>query len=59
MSSDGPDDRPTIIALAGSNGAGKSTFYETQLACVGERLKRYQLEALQKVPIWFIDRTSL
>ncbi|MEZ6124643.1 MAG: zeta toxin family protein [Planctomycetaceae bacterium] len=32
MSSDGPDDRPTIIALAGSNGAGKSTFYETQLA---------------------------
>lgn len=35
MSSDGPDDRPTIIALAGSNGAGKSTFYETQLACLG------------------------
>lgn len=35
MSSDGPDDRPTIIALAGSNGAGKSTFYETQLARLG------------------------
>lgn len=35
MSSDGPDDRPTIIALAGSNGAGKSTFYETQLAYLG------------------------
>lgn len=35
MSSDGPDDRPTIIALAGSNGAGKSTFYETQLASLG------------------------
>ena len=26
---------------------------------VGERLKRYQLEALQKVPILVIDRTSL
>ncbi|WP_430453414.1 zeta toxin family protein [Rhodopirellula europaea] len=35
MNSDGPDDRPTIIALAGSNGAGKSTFYETQLASLG------------------------
>ncbi|XZE19538.1 zeta toxin family protein [Pirellulaceae bacterium SH449] len=35
MSSDGLDDRPTIIALAGSNGAGKSTFYETQLARLG------------------------
>lgn len=35
MSSDGPDERPTIIALAGSNGAGKSTFYETQLASLG------------------------
>lgn len=35
MSSDGPDDRPTIIALAGSNGAGKSTFYETHLASLG------------------------
>lgn len=35
MSSDGPGDRPTIIALAGSNGAGKSTFYETQLANLG------------------------
>lgn len=35
MSSDGPDDRPTIIALAGSNGAGKSTFYETHLVSLG------------------------
>ncbi|QDS90121.1 Zeta toxin [Rosistilla ulvae] len=32
MSGDSPNDRPTIIALAGSNGAGKSTFYETHLA---------------------------
>jgi predicted ABC-type ATPase len=32
MTSDGPNDRPTIVALAGSNGAGKSTFYETHLA---------------------------
>lgn len=35
MSIDGPEDRPAIIALAGSNGAGKSTFYETQLASLG------------------------
>lgn len=35
MSSNGPDALPTIIALAGSNGAGKSTFYETQLASLG------------------------
>lgn len=35
MSIDGPDDRPAIIALAGSNGAGKSTFDETQLASLG------------------------
>lgn len=26
---------PTLIALAGSNGAGKSTFYETYLASLG------------------------
>jgi predicted ABC-type ATPase len=35
MGSSGRDDRPTIIALAGSNGAGKSTFYETKLAQLG------------------------
>ena len=35
MSGNGPNDRPTIIALAGSNGAGKSTFYETHLASLG------------------------
>ncbi len=29
------DHRPTIIAIAGSNGAGKSTFYETKLASLG------------------------
>lgn len=31
------DSRPIIIALAGSNGAGKSTFYETYLAEAGLR----------------------
>ena len=31
------DKRPIVIALAGSNGAGKSTFYETYLADAGLR----------------------
>jgi predicted ABC-type ATPase len=31
------DKRPIVIALAGSNGAGKSTFYETFLAEAGLR----------------------
>jgi predicted ABC-type ATPase len=31
------DTRPIIIALAGSNGAGKSTFYESYLADGGLR----------------------
>lgn len=31
------DNRPIIIALAGSNGAGKSTFYESYLADGGLR----------------------
>ncbi len=31
------DKRPIIVALAGSNGAGKSTFYESHLADVGLR----------------------
>lgn len=31
------DKRPIIVALAGSNGAGKSTFYESHLANVGLR----------------------
>lgn len=31
------DERPIVIALAGSNGAGKSTFYETFLADAGLR----------------------
>lgn len=35
MDSDEPDRRPTVIAVAGSNGAGKSVFYETQLADLG------------------------
>lgn len=35
MASNDSEDVPTIIALAGSNGAGKSTFYETHLASFG------------------------
>lgn len=35
MSSVSQDHRPTMIVLAGSNGAGKSTFYETHLASLG------------------------
>lgn len=35
MNSNAVDERPTIIALAGSNGAGKSTFYATYLAGLG------------------------
>jgi predicted ABC-type ATPase len=31
------DERPIVIALAGSNGAGKSTFYECYLADAGLR----------------------
>ncbi|MFM2011659.1 MAG: hypothetical protein RLZZ396_443 [Planctomycetota bacterium] len=31
------DKRPVIIALAGSNGAGKSTFYDSYLADGGLR----------------------
>ncbi len=31
------DERPIVIAIAGSNGAGKSTFYETFLADSGLR----------------------
>ena len=31
------DERPLIVALAGSNGAGKSTFYESHLADCGLR----------------------
>jgi predicted ABC-type ATPase len=31
------DKRPIVIALAGSNGAGKSTFYESFLAESGLR----------------------
>jgi ABC-type hemin transport system ATPase subunit len=31
------DTRPIVLALAGSNGAGKSTFYETFLADSGLR----------------------
>jgi predicted ABC-type ATPase len=31
------DKRPLIIALAGSNGAGKSTFYDSYLADGGLR----------------------
>ena len=35
MVSNDSDEVPTLIALAGSNGAGKSTFYETHLASLG------------------------
>ena len=35
MASTDSEDVPTIIALAGSNGAGKSIFYETHLASLG------------------------
>lgn len=31
------DDRPIIIALAGSNGAGKTTFFQSHLANTGLR----------------------
>lgn len=31
------DKRPIIVALAGSNGAGKSTFYESYLSDAGLR----------------------
>lgn len=31
------DERPVLIAIAGSNGAGKTTFYKTQLAPAGLR----------------------
>ncbi|MBA2349475.1 MAG: hypothetical protein H0V81_14400 [Solirubrobacterales bacterium] len=31
------DHRPIVVAIAGSNGAGKSTFFATQLADSGLR----------------------
>ncbi|MCA8991725.1 MAG: zeta toxin family protein [Planctomycetaceae bacterium] len=35
MNDEGSNGRPTVIALAGSNGAGKSTFYHAFLATLG------------------------
>lgn len=31
------DKRPVVVAVAGSNGAGKSTFYHAHLASAGLR----------------------
>jgi len=41
------DQRPVIVALAGSNGAGKTTFYHSHLAASGLRLVNADILALE------------